>query len=340
MPVSTLVEEGRAILAEGVRYVVDAMVPDYGMLGFLVGYAKVGKSTLGVALVRAVSGSAGEFLGRAVSKRRVLYLALEDPREYLAWMMARSLAGTEDALAYPGSLVLDEPTLAGLETFVRREGVGLIYVSTFTAGVRGLVRDENDNAQLTGVVESLKGFTRRAGVPALLEAHSGKGEDQSPDADPVRALRGASAAAAAADFVLSLKRDGRGLTTRRVLSGGGRFVNFPPLAFDYDAQTGHVECLGSQKSAGAETTWRLIQEVGALSAEERSASAIAKAAGMTDNSGSRAMVRAALDDRHGVERITKYQGTKTVVYFRLSDEAVTDPGATKCPPLGFVGAKR
>jgi hypothetical protein len=301
VPASVLVEEGRRLQREGVPYVVDGLVPDFGVAGFLVGYAKVGKSTVGVSLAGAVARGAA-FLGRATRLKRVLALHVEDPREYTAWLMARTLNGEENLMVYPAPLVLSEESLSALERFIPQAGVGLVYVASFLAAVRGLVRDENDNAGMSAVVESIKQCARRARVPFLVEAHAGRGEDQAADADPVRALRGASAAAAAADFVLSLKRDGRGgFGTRRVLSGAGRFVSVPPLAFDYDAPTGALHYLGERDgSAAVETDWRLIQETGALGNEWRSVSAIARAAGLSEKAGSRARVRRALQGRAGV----------------------------------------
>jgi len=40
-------DEGRRILAEGIPYVWDGIIPGYGMVGFHIAQTKVGKSTLG-----------------------------------------------------------------------------------------------------------------------------------------------------------------------------------------------------------------------------------------------------------------------------------------------------
>ena len=71
------------------------------------------------------------------------------------------------------------------------------------AVVRGLVKDENDNAGAVMVVERVKAFTRTPEVPWLIDAHAGKAEDQTDDADPSKAMRGASGAAGAADYTLA-----------------------------------------------------------------------------------------------------------------------------------------
>jgi hypothetical protein len=69
--------------------------------------------------------------------------------------------------------------------------------------IRGLLKDENDNLGAVCIVENVKAAARQSGVPWLIDAHSGKGEDQSDDADPSKALRVASSAAGAADYTLS-----------------------------------------------------------------------------------------------------------------------------------------
>lgn len=328
--ISVLVEEGRRIQAEGVRYVVEGLVPDYGMVGFIVGCAKVGKSTTGQALMRAVA-KGEDFLGLKTTQRPVLYLALEDPREYIAWIAARTFSGGEDAIVYPVPIVLNELALAGLEDFVKQHGVGFLYVATFLAGVRGLVDDENDNAGMANIVGSLKAFARRIGKPVLLEAHAGKAEDLSADADPVKALRGASSAAAEADFLLSIKREGRGgFTTKRTLSGLGRFVTAAPVTFDYDHETGSLTYLGEAgPSAAAETDWRLIQETGALALEYRAASAIAIAARFMkagakggEATRARARVAAALFQREGVQGQDNGEARgRRRIYYRLAGES-------------------
>jgi hypothetical protein len=319
---STLVSEGRRVIAEGVRYLVDGMIPGYGMTGFLAGYAKVGKSSgFGMPLIQKLS--TGEpFLGRATKRVRCLYLGLEDPREYLGWMAARSLSGSEDALFYCGSLSLNDATVHDIEALIRGQGIGFMYVSTYMAGVRELLKNENDNTEQARVVESLKASSRRTGVPYLFEAHAGKGEDQSADADPIKALRGASAGAAAADFVLSLKRDGPGMTTRRMVAGAGRFVNFAPISYDYNPHTGEVEFIGAQKDASAEITIRLIREMGAVvEGEERSVSAVMKAAGADDKGSNRAAFRLALEQMPEVVKVVSSgKGGKTARY-RLTTSA-------------------
>ena len=70
--------EGQQIARDGVRYFIEGIVPAYGTVGVLITYAKVGKTTFGQALAKAVAK--GEpFLDRPTIQGRVLVLAAEDP---------------------------------------------------------------------------------------------------------------------------------------------------------------------------------------------------------------------------------------------------------------------
>ncbi len=126
------------------------------------------------------------------------------------------------------------------------------------------MKDENDNAGAVNIVETVKAATRLTNIPWLIDAHSGKGEDQEDSADPSKAMRGASGAAGAADYTLSLRYSNGTFGNRRRLSGKGRFVNFAPLTLDYDLTTGLYTTLGDTSRVAVETTWRLLCETGAL----------------------------------------------------------------------------
>ena len=55
--------EGQRLLTSGVEYVVDGIIPAYGVLGMDVAYAKVGKTSFGMALSGKVATGA-RFLDR------------------------------------------------------------------------------------------------------------------------------------------------------------------------------------------------------------------------------------------------------------------------------------
>jgi hypothetical protein len=315
-------EEGRRIAAEVVPYAVDGVVPSLGVLGFLVAYTKVGKTSLCHALGAAVAQGT-PFLDRATQRVRVLYIAAEDPPEYTAWVARHLVVGPGRMSFYRRSVVLDETGLTAICAAVRHGGFGLVIVASWQAVIRGLVRDENDNAGAVVVVERVKAATRELGVPWVIEAHSGKGEDQEDEADPTRALRGASSAAGAADFVLSLRYADGAFGRQRRLSGKGRFVSLAPLLLNYDEERGVYTSLGSTKGAAREETWNQIVEKQALSAEPRSVDEIAKTAGIVSATGKvtgagRRVVKEALWNREGVTKTEEVRRGKKTTLYRLS----------------------
>ncbi len=77
-------------------------------------------------------------------------------------------------------------------------------------------------------------------------------------------MRGASGAAGAADYTLSLRYAATPFGSQRRLSGKGRFISFAPFVLDFDAEHGSYTVVGTTKDATAESTWRLIRETGAI----------------------------------------------------------------------------
>jgi hypothetical protein len=315
--------KGRAIAANGVQYVVDGIVPNYGMVGISVAYTKVGKTTFGHALGAAVA-TGTPFLDRAVTSVRVLEVAAEDPPEYTAWL-ARHLSVSSGRMTfYRQPVRFDAAGLAAITTTVREGAYGLVLVSSWQSVVAGLVTDENDNAGAVAVVEQVKVAARTSGVPWLIDAHSGEGEDQSDDADPTRALRGASAAAGAADYLLSLRYAKGPVSPRRRFSGKGRFVAFEPILIEFDPATGTYTALGDGRSVISESTWQRIVEVGILH-DWASVDAIAMAIGAISDSGrvtgtGRRLVQNALRQRAGVDTKTEERRSRKTTLYRLSEQ--------------------
>lgn len=314
--------EGRAIAAAGVQYLVDGIVPNYGMLGMNIAYAKVGKTTWGQRLGASVA-TGRAFLDRTVRQARVLALCPEDPPEYTAWL-ARHLDVPPDTMTfYRRPFRFDQATLDDAVDRVRHGQYGLVLVASWQAVVAGLVKDENDNAGAVAIVERVKLAARATGIPWLIDAHSGKGEDQSDDADPTRAMRGASAAAGAADYMLSLRYADGAFSSRRRLSGKGRFVSLEPVLLDYDISSGTFTALGSGRSVSAESTWHLIQTTGILQ-EWSTADAIALAIGLVSPAGNvtgagRRRVKEALRGRLGIDIKSERRRGQETTLFRLSE---------------------
>jgi hypothetical protein len=321
---NVVADEGRAIAKVGVQFLMEDTIPNYGMLGMLVAFAKVGKTTLG----QAIGGGAAnghEVIGRKTKQVRVLVIAAEDPPEYTAYV-ARHLNTPPGMMTfYRNSIILNNDGLASIVAEVHEGKYGLVLISSWQSVIRGLVKDENDNAGAVLVVEQVKAATRHTKIPWLIDAHSGKSEDQADNADPSKAMRGASSAAGAADYALWLRYADGAFGNLRRFSGKGRFVNFEPQVIAYDKETGLYTSVGSAKSAVArETAWEAIQATNALTNEPRTAHDIAKVAGFTNDKGNvtstgRGKVKAALKGREGVRVTeTKIQGQDTTLYSRVA----------------------
>ena len=319
-----VVQEGQRIAADGIRYVVEGLIPAYGTLGMLVAYAKVGKTTFAQGLAAAVA-MGQPFLERATVAGRVLVIAAEDPPEYTAYL-ARTLVITPDRLTfYRAPIQLNADGLRRIVGTVTTGGYTLVLLASWQAVVASLVKDENDNAGAVRVAEQVKAATRLTHIPWLADAHAGKHEDQTDGADPSRAMRGASALAAAADYALWLRYAAGAFASTRKLSGKGRFVHFPELTLDYDATTGALTLLGDPSRVQAETTWHLLCQTGALTLTPQTTSAIARAAGLVPEEAKptqaqRRLIRLALRDRPTVgKQDALVGGWKTTLYYLLED---------------------
>lgn len=277
---ATVIQQGQEIAANGVQYLVEGLIPDYGMLGFLVAFAKVGKTTWGQQLTAAIAMKT-EFLGRSTRGARVLILAAEDPPEYTAYLARHLIVDPGRALIRRLPLTLGKGSLERIVATIAAEGIGFVWGESWQALIRGLVeRGENDNSGQAMVTEEVKAAARESHVPWLIDAHSGKGEDQGDDADPLHALRGASSAAGAVDFIISLRYANGTFGTQRRLSAKGRFVNVAPETLDYDPVTSQYILLGDSKSAALATDWQLICDTGALTEVPQTPREIAILAGM------------------------------------------------------------
>lgn len=324
---NVIAERGRALRAAGVPYVVEDLIPDDGVLGFLVAYAKVGKTTLALQLAAMVATGA-PFLDRTTKATKVLILAAEDPPRYIDWIISGIPTVVPD-----GSIVvrclplrLGQTDLDRIVQTVRDEGIGLVLIASWQAVIRGLVRDENDNAGVALIVEQVKAAARQSHVPWLIDAHSGKGESQDNDADPMHAMRGASAAAGAADFTVSLRYADSPSDTKRRLSAKGRFVSMDDTTLDLDPDTRQYVVLGDSKTAAAATVAKLIRETGALTTVPQSARELALRIGLQQE-GERTSKRVrqqiadALRGRADVGRTDELRrGQKTACYRLLGGE--------------------
>jgi hypothetical protein len=164
---------------------------------------------------------------------------------------------------------------------IARRQIGFVLIASWQAVIRGL-RDENDNGAIVQIGTCEDRCARIECSPWLIDAHSGKGEDMSDDADPSKAMRGASAAAGAADYTLSLRYANGTFATKRRFSGKGRFVAFPTILLDFDPATSAYTVLDASDQVAAETTWQMITTTGALTDTPKSLLEIARACGLID----------------------------------------------------------
>jgi hypothetical protein len=261
------------------------------------------------------------FLGLTTRQARVLAIAAEDPPEYTAWLNRRLDVPRDMMTFYRAPIQLDPEGLHAIAHTVEVGRYGLVLIASWQAVVSSLVRDENDNAGAVRILENVKRVARATRISWLIDAHSGKGEDQSDEADPNHAMRGASGAAGSADYTLSLRYGNGPFGTRRRLSGKGRFVSCKPMLLEFDPATDAYTVVDhAPKTAVAETTWRVIYESGAISATPKSIDAIARDSGLvkprTKVTGThRRSVRAALERREGVRMMKEMRrGQETTLY--------------------------
>ena len=66
---------------------------------------------------------------------------------------------------YRRPLLLDEAGLSQIAATIRTDGYGLCLIASWRAVVRGLIKEENDNAGAVRIVESVKAWTRETKIP-------------------------------------------------------------------------------------------------------------------------------------------------------------------------------
>jgi hypothetical protein len=271
---TVVIAEGQRIAEHGIPWIVQDMIPAYGMVGMHVAATKVGKTTLAQGLAAHVAMGV-PFLGRQTKRCKVAILAAEDPPQYTAYLARHLKVDPTWLYFYRQPLILHPQSLEALEASLMTEHIGLVLIASWQAVVRGLVREENDNAAGVRLMEQVKATARQADIAWLIDAHAGKAEDQSDEADPTKALRGASGTAGAADYLLSLRYANGPFGAKRRLSGKGKFVNFAPITVEYRADDGTYEVLGDSARVVMESIRQLVLTRGILSATPQAGTAIA-----------------------------------------------------------------
>lgn len=147
-----------------------------GSCTLLSGKPKAGKSTFVRHLIKAIiSGS--EFLGKKTNKSSVIYLALEEQRDFVRKIFTDIGMGSNDLLhLHVGAIDKSDPgqLLFQLKEAVEIYRCKLIVVDPFIKAVSFF--DTNDYGKATLATEMFLEFAHRNNVHVLLLHHARKGE--------------------------------------------------------------------------------------------------------------------------------------------------------------------
>ena len=187
-------------------WVVDGMLPSGG-LSLLVAKPKVGKSTMARNLALCVSRGES-FLGRCCTKGPVIYLALEEKQSEVKRHFALMGADEHDSVfSCFGSI--DGDPLALLLELLEKFKPSLVIIDPLFLFVR--VRDGNDYAEVTRVLEPLRTLARKCGAHFLLVHHMGKGAGEDGDG-----VLGSTALFGAVDCLIEYRKRSTGRTVKNI----------------------------------------------------------------------------------------------------------------------------
>lgn len=205
----------------------------------LAGKPKAGKSTLAMALARAIAGGV-EFLGRPTTRTGVVYVTEEAGSTLL-----HKLPTDEPNLhlltrdnAWPKPEWRDLIAAAVEHAEATDSGVLVIDTLAFWAAL-GAEQEKDAGAAQAAMEAPLEAAAQDLAV--LIPTHTRKGGGDDGDA-----VRGSSAFAGTADVILELERpQGTGHGRQRVLAALGRFPQTPgALLIDHDAATDSWRVVG------------------------------------------------------------------------------------------------
>ena len=179
------------------QFLVDGLIKR-GDLVVLAGRPKSGKSWLTLQLAQALDTGA-PFLGRAVTRARVLFIALEDgARRIHERLHIRRWLPNEAEFAFALA-----PLGGGLgmrQLRVAADDFDVICVDSLRAACGDA--DENDNAVMGAIVQALADIAHQTQTAILTVHHTRKGGSD----DPFDTVRGAGAIRAAYDVGLLFER--------------------------------------------------------------------------------------------------------------------------------------
>jgi KaiC/GvpD/RAD55 family RecA-like ATPase len=199
----------------------------------LAGRPKLGKSWLALQLAVAVA-SGGKFLDADITRRPVMYIALEDSPIRLKdrLTLQRATAGADLDFFFEFPALSDDRALLTLERMRAERGYQLVIIDTLSRAI-GKV-DQNDQAEVGFVVNQLQRWAIEHDICLLLVDHHKK-----PSAtvnDLVSDVMGATSKTAAADAVIGLYRQ-RGQRDA-TLKTTGRDIEERELSIEFDRSIG------------------------------------------------------------------------------------------------------
>lgn len=199
----------------------------------LAGRPKLGKSWLALQLAVAVA-SGGKFLDSDITRRPVLYIALEDsPRRIKDRMnLQRATAGADVDFFFEFPALSDDRALLALEKLRAERSYQLVIVDTLSRAL-GKV-DQNDQVAVGFVVNQLQRWAIEHDLCLLLVDHHKKPSITVNDL--VSDVLGATSKTAAADAVIGLYRQrGQRDATLKVT---GRDIEERELSVEFDRSIG------------------------------------------------------------------------------------------------------
>ena len=210
-------------------WVWEEILPEGGM-SLLAAKPKVGKTTLAIALSAAIARGE-DFLGRKTAKSSVVYLALEEKLQEVQKKLTALGVGDEEPIFFHFGLAPSKG-ISEIDDLVAETGAGLLVVDTMQKLVR--IKDLNDYAQVTNMLEPLLNVARTRNCHIMLCHHAGKADRNDGDE-----ILGSTALLGAVDTAILLKKRDQG----RTLSTIQRYGEDVPetlivLKDDYSVGTG------------------------------------------------------------------------------------------------------
>lgn len=211
----------RQTIVDGLIYRGDCIV--------VAGRPKCGKSWLCFQLAESIdSGKA--FLGKATTRAKVLYMALEDgERRIHERLKVRNWRPRESSFAF-GCLPFDVGE-GMTQVFNGAAPFDVVIIDTLIATLTGKT-DESNNTAMAEIMNALARWAHETEKALVIVHHAGKGASE----DPFEMIRGASSIRGAYDMGIVLQRKAK--EADAVLHVESRDIDAPDMTVKFDASKG------------------------------------------------------------------------------------------------------